>query len=138
MAYPACPAVSLIFFSLQVNFSVTVKAAKCLQEKVTFNIGPLGFNEKLKVLVKTRCECECDNHPGVHQYCNNEGKINCGTCRYAGLPFCSEFLFLIYCYRFNGGIVLMLGILHLPQLADTFIHMVSSVADHRLQCLHCF
>ncbi|XP_060786249.1 integrin beta-2 [Neoarius graeffei] len=63
----------------EVVFTVTVKAAKCLKAK-SFNIGPLGFNEKLKVLVKTRCECECDNHLGVHEFCNGHGTINCGIC----------------------------------------------------------
>ncbi|MCJ8732784.1 hypothetical protein PDJAM_G00215060 [Pangasius djambal] len=63
----------------EVTFSVTVKAAKCLN-KESFNIGPLGFNEKLKVSVKTRCECECDNQQGVHKYCNKQGTVVCGTC----------------------------------------------------------
>lgn len=81
----SCLAVSLIFFSLQVIFKVTVKAAKCLKTK-TFNIGPLGFNEKLKVSVKTRCECECDNHLSVHKFCNGHGTIVCGTCRYRKTP----------------------------------------------------
>ncbi|MCI4378656.1 hypothetical protein PGIGA_G00218320 [Pangasianodon gigas] len=63
----------------EVIFRVTVKAAKCLN-KENFNIGPLGFNEKLKVSVKTRCECECDNQQGVHKYCNRQGTVVCGTC----------------------------------------------------------
>ncbi|KAI5107344.1 integrin beta-2 [Silurus meridionalis] len=62
----------------EVIFSVTVKAAKCLDSN--FSIGPLGFNEKLKVSVKTRCKCECDNQDIVHDFCNREGKIVCGTC----------------------------------------------------------
>lgn len=62
-----------------VTFSVTVKAAKCL-DKAYFQIGPLGFSEKLKVNIKTRCECECDNQPGVQLYCNQHGTIVCGTC----------------------------------------------------------
>ncbi|KAM9487418.1 integrin beta-2 [Clarias gariepinus] len=64
----------------EVIFDVTVKAAKCLDASKTLNIGPLGFNEKLKVLVTTRCKCECDNPTGLHEYCNNHGRIFCGTC----------------------------------------------------------
>lgn len=63
-------------------FNVIAKAGKCLDKPVTFNIGPLGFIEKLKVEVHTRCECECDNPRGVHAYCNRQGTIDCGTCRY--------------------------------------------------------
>ncbi|KAK3543273.1 hypothetical protein QTP70_014066 [Hemibagrus guttatus] len=63
----------------EVIFNVTVKAAKCL-EKATFNISLLGFNEKLKVVVKTRCECECDNKDITHEYCNYQGKVDCGIC----------------------------------------------------------
>ncbi|GAA6102303.1 integrin beta-2 [Tachysurus ichikawai] len=63
----------------EVTFKVTVKAATCL-EKESFNISLLGFNEKLLISVKTRCECECDNQVGVHKYCNDQGKITCGTC----------------------------------------------------------
>lgn len=64
----------------QVIFNVTVKATKCLKDTF-FNIGPLGFNEKLRVLVKTQCECECGDQPRVHEYCTNKGKVVCGTCR---------------------------------------------------------
>uniref|UniRef100_A0AAR2L253 Integrin beta n=1 Tax=Pygocentrus nattereri TaxID=42514 RepID=A0AAR2L253_PYGNA len=64
----------------EVTFSVTVKALKCIDEK-TFNIGPLGFNEKLTVRVKTRCECECDNELNdKHKHCNKQGSVVCGTC----------------------------------------------------------
>ncbi|XP_036425194.1 integrin beta-2 [Colossoma macropomum] len=65
----------------EVTFSVTVKALTCTDEK-TFNIGPLGFNEKLTVRVKTRCECECDNERNTqHEHCNKQGSVVCGTCR---------------------------------------------------------
>ncbi|KAF4087153.1 hypothetical protein AMELA_G00092400 [Ameiurus melas] len=64
----------------EVIFNVTVKAAKCLTEAKSVQIGPLGFNEKLRVNIMTRCECECDNQPGVHPYCHRQGTIVCGTC----------------------------------------------------------
>ncbi|KAI4878702.1 hypothetical protein NFI96_013478 [Prochilodus magdalenae] len=65
----------------EVIFTVTVKASSCIKSK-TFNIGPLGFGEKLTVDVNTRCNCECDNElNNHHEHCNKQGSINCGTCR---------------------------------------------------------
>ncbi|TSK92916.1 Villin-1 [Bagarius yarrelli] len=72
--------VNLIVDAYNVIFNVTVKASKCLKNQF-LNIGPLGFNEKLRVWIKTKCECECNDQPRVHKYCNNNGKTVCGTCR---------------------------------------------------------
>ncbi|KAA0715491.1 Integrin beta-2 [Triplophysa tibetana] len=63
-----------------VVFDVTVTAEKCIKNQ-TFNIGPLGFGEKLKVTVSTRCECECDDTNKPHSHCENNGVVVCGGCR---------------------------------------------------------
>lgn len=125
----SCLAVSLMFFSLQVVFTVTVKAAKCLKAK-SFNIGPLGFNEKLKVLVKTRCECECDNHLGVHEFCNGHGTINCGICRYKKTSLLFQapvahllLLLLLHLPFYNQSNTQLMAFLHLPHFADDCIHI---------------
>ncbi|XP_056611668.1 integrin beta-2-like isoform X1 [Triplophysa dalaica] len=63
-----------------VAFDVTVTAEKCIKNQ-TFNIGPLGFGEKLKVTVSTRCECECDDTNKPHPHCGGSGVVVCGGCR---------------------------------------------------------
>ncbi|XP_048874738.1 integrin beta-2-like [Brienomyrus brachyistius] len=63
----------------EVEFSVTVTAHKCLTEQ-SFLIGPLGFREKLRVNLTTRCECECDDRKNSDD-CNSQGQVSCGTCR---------------------------------------------------------
>ncbi|XP_076858565.1 integrin beta-2 [Brachyhypopomus gauderio] len=63
----------------EVTFYITVKAESCIDVK-SFNIGPLGFREKLKVNVKTRCKCECDNEHDLNDHCNKQGHVVCGTC----------------------------------------------------------
>ncbi|XP_035379481.1 integrin beta-2 isoform X2 [Electrophorus electricus] len=67
----------------KVTFNITVKAESCIDTK-SFNIGPMGFRERLKVNVKTRCKCECDNRMSLHEHCNNRGSVICGTCRCQG------------------------------------------------------
>uniref|UniRef100_A0A8B9JUN3 Integrin beta n=1 Tax=Astyanax mexicanus TaxID=7994 RepID=A0A8B9JUN3_ASTMX len=75
----------------EVKFTVTVKASKCIDLK-TFTIGPLGFNEKLTVKVRTRCQCECDNiRNNASEHCNRQGSVVCGTCRYWKITFCCSF-----------------------------------------------
>lgn len=64
----------------QVIFRVTVTVEKCIESQ-SFLIGPLGFNEKLKVNVATRCECECDDKKELHPHCGGNGKVVCGGCR---------------------------------------------------------
>ncbi|XP_062861979.1 integrin beta-2 isoform X2 [Trichomycterus rosablanca] len=65
----------------EVIFDVTVKAATCIKGQKSFNIGPLGFNEKMKVNVNTLCDCKCDEAvTGSHVHCNNHGKVVCGIC----------------------------------------------------------
>lgn len=86
---------------------MSVKAAKCL-EKATFNISLLGFNEKLKVVVKSRCECECDNKDITHEYCNNQGKVDCGMCRYG-----KTFLLLFHLLLFLVVVVVVVAFLFL-------------------------
>lgn len=121
---------SVLFFPLQVTFKVTVKAATCL-EKESFNISLLGFNEKLLISVKTRCECECDNQVGVHKYCNDQGKITCGTCRYGTisssvLNFCCLFAVIDGADIFvlaNFSISVIHNSCHLPHLADALVHI---------------
>uniref|UniRef100_A0A3B3SYU2 Integrin beta n=1 Tax=Paramormyrops kingsleyae TaxID=1676925 RepID=A0A3B3SYU2_9TELE len=64
----------------EVEFNVTVTAHKCLNEQ-SFLIGPLGFREKIRVNLTTRCECECDDRKDSnHQHCNSQGQVSCGTC----------------------------------------------------------
>lgn len=62
-----------------VTFDVTVTAESCIDSQ-SFLIGPLGFNEKVKVTVQTRCECECDDANKNHPHCGNNGKVVCGSC----------------------------------------------------------
>ncbi|XP_052004080.1 integrin beta-2 [Xyrauchen texanus] len=64
----------------KVTFKVTVTAEKCIKPQ-SFLIGPLGFSEKLKVNVATRCECECDDTNENHPHCGGNGKVVCGGCR---------------------------------------------------------
>ncbi|KPP59396.1 integrin beta-2-like [Scleropages formosus] len=64
----------------EVVFTVTVTALECMEKK-TFNIGPLGFREKTKVNVETRCQCECDDDLSADKKrCSGHGRINCGAC----------------------------------------------------------
>lgn len=75
------------------TFEVTVTADKCIKNQ-TFHIGPLGFGEKLKVTVSTRCECECDDTNKPHSHCGNNGVVVCGGCRYQLIIY--SFLFSYY------------------------------------------
>ncbi|TRY99864.1 hypothetical protein DNTS_016960, partial [Danionella cerebrum] len=63
----------------EVIFQVTVKAERCISSQ-NFLIGPLGFNEKLKVNIETRCECNCKDPDGLHHHCGGHGRIVCGGC----------------------------------------------------------
>lgn len=65
---------------LEVIFDVTVTVDRCINDQ-SFSIGPLGFNEKLKVNVQTLCECNCGDPPGVHPHCKGQGKVVCGSCK---------------------------------------------------------
>ncbi|XP_035249397.1 integrin beta-2 [Anguilla anguilla] len=62
----------------EVTFSVTVTADKCIAEK-SFLIGPLGFRERMKVTVKTHCQCECRDPPNPG-HCSGKGQVVCGKC----------------------------------------------------------
>ncbi|XP_059418463.1 integrin beta-2 [Carassius carassius] len=62
-----------------VIFDVTVTVKKCITSH-SFQIGPLGFSEKLKVNIQTRCDCECDDINQPHPHCNGHGKVVCGGC----------------------------------------------------------
>lgn len=64
----------------EVIFDVTVTVDRCINDQ-SFSIGPLGFNEKLKVNVQTLCECNCGDPPGVHPHCKGQGKVVCGSCK---------------------------------------------------------
>uniref|UniRef100_A0A8C2DD52 Integrin beta n=1 Tax=Cyprinus carpio TaxID=7962 RepID=A0A8C2DD52_CYPCA len=64
----------------EVVFDVTVTVDRCINSQ-SFLIGPLGFNEKLKVNVRTRCDCECDDINQPHPHCKEKGKVVCGSCR---------------------------------------------------------
>ncbi|KAJ8012903.1 hypothetical protein DPEC_G00047710 [Dallia pectoralis] len=64
----------------KVSFKVTVTVDECINGNMSIMIGPLGIKDKLKVNLSTRCECDCDDPPGVSPYCNNQGKVNCGMC----------------------------------------------------------
>uniref|UniRef100_A0A8C9T726 Integrin beta n=1 Tax=Scleropages formosus TaxID=113540 RepID=A0A8C9T726_SCLFO len=64
----------------EVEFVVTVTADKCTKEQ-SFQIGPLGFREKMNITVVTECECVCrdplnKNDPA----CGGQGQVTCGTC----------------------------------------------------------
>lgn len=63
----------------KVAFEVTVTAERCIKNQ-TFHIGPLGFSEKLKVSISTRCDCECDDTNEPHSHCGNNGVVVCGGC----------------------------------------------------------
>ncbi|KAL4635627.1 integrin beta-2 isoform X2 [Arapaima gigas] len=64
----------------EVRFTAIVTAHKCIKEQV-FQIGPLGFREKLKVTVTTKCECDCkDTANKNNPECSGEGQVICGTC----------------------------------------------------------
>uniref|UniRef100_A0AAY4CIT6 Integrin beta n=1 Tax=Denticeps clupeoides TaxID=299321 RepID=A0AAY4CIT6_9TELE len=66
----------------EVTFYVQVTAKECIKP-VSFNVGPRGFTEKMRVTVTTRCECECDDPPMKdNPHCNGKGQVKCGTCRY--------------------------------------------------------
>lgn len=57
-------------------------ALECLNN-VSFYVGPRGFNEKMKVTISTRCECECDDPvEPQHPHCARQGEVKCGTCKY--------------------------------------------------------
>ncbi|KAL4660205.1 integrin beta-2-like isoform X1 [Arapaima gigas] len=64
----------------EVVFNVIVTAEKCMESKV-FHIGPLGFREKTKVTMTTRCQCECDDVVSKNKkQCSGQGNVICGTC----------------------------------------------------------
>uniref|UniRef100_A0AAY4CHJ3 Integrin beta n=1 Tax=Denticeps clupeoides TaxID=299321 RepID=A0AAY4CHJ3_9TELE len=64
----------------EVTFYVQVTAKECIKP-VSFNVGPRGFTEKMRVTVTTRCECECDDPPMKdNPHCNGKGQVKCGTC----------------------------------------------------------
>ncbi|XP_043105025.1 integrin beta-2 [Puntigrus tetrazona] len=63
----------------EVTFDVTVTVDKCIESQ-SFLIGPLGFSEKLKVNVQTRCKCECDDSSEPQSHCKFHGRIICGSC----------------------------------------------------------
>uniref|UniRef100_A0A4W5P9V8 Integrin beta n=1 Tax=Hucho hucho TaxID=62062 RepID=A0A4W5P9V8_9TELE len=64
-----------------VSFNITVTADECMDSAMSFLIGPLGMKDKLKVILSTRCKCECDEPVMVDpQYCNGKGQVNCGMC----------------------------------------------------------
>ncbi|XP_061082478.1 integrin beta-2 [Conger conger] len=62
----------------EVTFQVTVTADQCIGEK-SFLIGPLGFTERMKVVVKTHCQCDCQDDPN-RTYCSGKGQVTCGIC----------------------------------------------------------
>ncbi|XP_056321847.1 integrin beta-2 [Danio aesculapii] len=64
----------------EVIFDVTVTVDRCIKDQ-SFSIGPLGFNEKLKVNVQTLCECDCGDPPGRHSHCKGQGEVVCGSCK---------------------------------------------------------
>nr|XP_055070808.1 integrin beta-2 [Misgurnus anguillicaudatus]XP_055070809.1 integrin beta-2 [Misgurnus anguillicaudatus]XP_055070810.1 integrin beta-2 [Misgurnus anguillicaudatus] len=64
----------------KVSFDVTVTADQCIKNQIFF-IGPLGFSEKLRVTVSTRCNCECDDKSENDPHCGNHGKVVCGSCK---------------------------------------------------------
>ncbi|XP_048455430.1 integrin beta-2-like [Rhincodon typus] len=64
----------------EISFTITVTAHKCLTNKQSFEIRPLGFTEKLEISLQMRCNCKCDDKPDLSVYCNNKGQIKCGVC----------------------------------------------------------
>ncbi|KAJ8403507.1 hypothetical protein AAFF_G00352790 [Aldrovandia affinis] len=64
--------------SKEVTFDVTVRADKCIGEN-SFLIGPLGFSEKMKVVVTTHCQCDCKDVVGAND-CSGKGQVTCGIC----------------------------------------------------------
>ncbi|KAJ8349659.1 hypothetical protein SKAU_G00247890 [Synaphobranchus kaupii] len=62
----------------EVTFTVTVTAEKCIG-KESFLIGPLGFRERMTVVVETHCQCDCEDLPSK-DHCSGKGQVTCGIC----------------------------------------------------------
>ncbi|XP_075237304.1 integrin beta-PS-like [Lycorma delicatula] len=75
----------------KIEFEAEIELSKCPSDKNyvhTFQIYPVGINERLEVRVEMLCDCECE-HEGFNKnqeqddikFCHNSGKYQCGVCR---------------------------------------------------------
>ncbi|XP_078085091.1 integrin beta-2-like isoform X2 [Mustelus asterias] len=71
---------SNVKINTEIDFTITVTADKCLTTTQSFEIKPLGFTEKLEILLEMRCDCKCDDKLDLSSHCNDKGRINCGVC----------------------------------------------------------
>ncbi|XP_067892103.1 integrin beta-2 [Heterodontus francisci] len=72
---------SNVKINTEISFTVTITADKCLTKGESFEIKPLGFTEKLEILLQTECDCKCDDKSDMSDHCNNKGQVKCGICR---------------------------------------------------------
>ncbi|KAK2164572.1 hypothetical protein NP493_1406g01044 [Ridgeia piscesae] len=70
-----------------VTYEVTIEVTSCPKDrtkwKKSFEIYPVGLEEKLTVNLNLMCECDCEK-PGQEERnspkCNNSGTFECGAC----------------------------------------------------------
>ena len=86
---PKCPQNSDcndVELGTEVEFQLKVTLNKCLPE--TFQVSPVGINEKLTVDIEPLCECDCADNENVDKCgspeCNSNGTLVCGTCQCCG------------------------------------------------------
>ncbi|XP_060944786.1 integrin beta-5 [Limanda limanda] len=67
-----------------VSFNVSVEARSCPGRGAdqSFTIKPVGFKDRLEVLVDYQCDCGCSRTAQSNSsICSSMGTYNCGTCR---------------------------------------------------------
>ncbi|NP_999731.2 integrin beta L subunit precursor [Strongylocentrotus purpuratus] len=66
-----------------VSFDITITAERCVEGGMTsFEIGPVGFNEELKIELEVTCECDCQGlgEANSNVCSNGNGTLVCGEC----------------------------------------------------------
>ncbi|KAJ8024734.1 Integrin beta-1 [Holothuria leucospilota] len=78
----------------EVSFDIDITAVSCpvTGQSQSFNVHPIGYDEKLTVEVEVICNCSCDlNQEANSSSCGGHGTLVCGEC------FCDEGRFGQFC-----------------------------------------
>ncbi len=88
-------------------FDIEIMATGCPSKgkSETIRINPLGFSEKVEIVLNFVCECECrkDGIPNSPECSDGHGTLECGVCRFERLSISyanadNMTIILIQCY----------------------------------------